>query len=157
MNVHGICMRFLQSEANLKIRPLSRLPMLEKEVEINSSPPPNKILHDGDPQADGPACEPVCAGAHTCKPICASASALDPGVYELCISPDDKGKRTAKATPEPSWADIARRVRTSNIKGISDPPLFMKFKLDKLLFVISMDIPIPKVAKESTRSMNVEI
>jgi hypothetical protein len=33
----------------------------------------------------------------------------------------------------------------------------MKFKLDKCLFVISMNIPRPKVAKESTRSTNVEI
>jgi hypothetical protein len=33
----------------------------------------------------------------------------------------------------------------------------MKFKLDKCLFVISMDTPRPKVAKESTRSTNVEI
>jgi hypothetical protein len=33
----------------------------------------------------------------------------------------------------------------------------MKFKLDKCLFLISMNIPRPKVAKESTRSTNVEI
>jgi hypothetical protein len=30
--------------------------VLGKEVEINSSPPPNKILHNRDPQANGPAC-----------------------------------------------------------------------------------------------------
>jgi hypothetical protein len=36
------------------------------------------------------------------------------------------------------------------------PTLFKKFKLE-CLFVISMDIPRPKVAKESTRSTNVEI
>jgi hypothetical protein len=83
--------------------------MLGKEVEINSSPPPNKILPNGDPQANGPACEPVCAGAHTCKPICASASARDPRMYEAYVSPNGKGKRTAKATPAPSWADVARR------------------------------------------------
>jgi hypothetical protein len=67
--------------------------VLGKEVDINSSPPPNKILHNGDLQADGPACESVCAGAHTCKPVCASASARDPGMYDPYVPPDDKGKR----------------------------------------------------------------
>jgi hypothetical protein len=64
--------------------------VLEKKVEINSSPPPNKILPNGEPHANGPACEPVCAGVHTCKPIGASASARDPGMYEPYVSPDDK-------------------------------------------------------------------
>jgi hypothetical protein len=98
--------------------------VLGKEVEINSSPPPNKILHNGGPQANGPACEPVCAGAHTCKPMCASASVRDPRMYEPYVSPNDKGKRTAKATPAPSWADVARRGKTSDRKGISDPHSF---------------------------------
>jgi hypothetical protein len=98
--------------------------VLGKEVEINSSPPPNKILHNGDPQADGMACEPVCAGAHTCKPICASASARDPGMYELYVYRADKGKRTAKATPAPNWDDVARRGQTSDRKWISDPHFF---------------------------------
>jgi hypothetical protein len=83
--------------------------VLGKEVEINSYPPPNKILHNGDPQADGPACKPVCAGAHICKPICESASARDPRMYEPYVFPNDKGKRTTKAKPAPSWADEARR------------------------------------------------
>jgi hypothetical protein len=98
--------------------------VLGKEVDINSSPPPNKILHNGDPQADGPACEPVCAGAHTCKPICASASARDPRMYEPYVSPDNKRKRTAKATPAPSWADAAKLGQTKDRKGISDPHSF---------------------------------
>jgi hypothetical protein len=101
-----------------------KYPVLGKEVEINSSPPPNKILPNGDPQANGPACESVCAGVHTCKPICVSASARDPRMYELYVSPDDKGKRTAKATSAPSWADVARRGHTSNIKGINDAHSF---------------------------------
>jgi hypothetical protein len=98
--------------------------VLGKEVEINSSPPLNKMLHTGDPQADGPACEPVCAGAHTCTPICASASSRDPGMYEPYVSPDDKGKHNAKATPVPSWAGVYRRGHTSDIKRISDPHSF---------------------------------
>jgi hypothetical protein len=98
--------------------------MLGKEVEINASPPPSKILHNGDPQVDGPACEPVCAGAHTCKPICASASARDPGMYEPYVSSCRRGKHTAKATPAPSWADVARRGQTRDRKGISDPHSF---------------------------------
>jgi hypothetical protein len=98
--------------------------VLGKEVEINSSTPPYRILHNGDPQADGPACEPVCAGAHACKPICASASALDPGVYELCISLDEKGKHTARATPALSWGDVSIRGQTSDRKGISDSHSF---------------------------------
>jgi hypothetical protein len=98
--------------------------VLGKEMEINSSPPPNKILHNGDQQADGPPCEPVCAGTHTCTLICMSASARDPGMYELYVSPDDKGKRTAKATPEPIWDDVAIRGQTSDRKGISDPHSF---------------------------------
>jgi hypothetical protein len=102
--------------------------VLGKEVEINSSPPPNKILHNGEPQADGPTCEPVCAGAHTYTPICASASARDPGMYEPYISPYDKGKHTEKATPAPSWDDVARRGQTSDIKGISDPHSFYKIQ-----------------------------
>jgi hypothetical protein len=100
--------------------------VLGKEVEINSSPPPNKILHNGDPQADGPAYEPVCAGAHTYKQICASASAREPRMYEPYVSPDNKGKRTTKATPAPSWAGVARRGQTSDRKGISGPHSFYK-------------------------------
>jgi hypothetical protein len=47
--------------------------------------------------------------------------------------------------------------RQATEKGLMILTLFNKFKLDKCLFVISMDIPRPKVAKESIRSMNVEI
>jgi hypothetical protein len=98
--------------------------VLGKEVEINSSPPPNKILPNGDLQANGMACEPVCAGVHTCKSICVSASARDPRMYKPYVSANDKGKHTAKATPAPSWADVARRGKTSDRKGISDPNSF---------------------------------
>jgi hypothetical protein len=98
--------------------------VLGTEVEINSSPPLYKILHNGDPQADGPVCKPVCAGAYTNKPICASASVRDTGMYEPYISPDDKGKHTTKATPASSWADVARKGQTSDRKGIS--PLLLR-------------------------------
>jgi hypothetical protein len=47
--------------------------------------------------------------------------------------------------------------RQATERGLLIPTLFTKFKLDKCLFVISMDIPRPKVAQEGTRSMNVEI
>jgi hypothetical protein len=42
-------------------------------------------------------------------------------------------------------------------KGWVIPTLFTKFKLDKCLFVVSMNTLRPKVAKESTRSTSVEI
>jgi hypothetical protein len=47
--------------------------------------------------------------------------------------------------------------RQATEKGLVIPTLFTKFNLNKCLFVISMDIPRQKVAKESTRSTNVEI
>jgi hypothetical protein len=65
--------------------------VLVMEVEFNPSPPPSKILPNGDPQGNGPACEPICYGAHTCTPICASASVREPRMYEPYISPDNKG------------------------------------------------------------------
>jgi hypothetical protein len=102
------------------VSPIETRLLLRKEVEINASPPPNQILHNGDLQADGPAFEPVCAGAHTYKLIRASASVCDPRMYEPYVSPDDKGKRTAKTTPAPSWDDVARRGQTRDRKGISD-------------------------------------
>jgi hypothetical protein len=37
------------------------------------------------------------------------------------------------------------------------PTLFTKFKLDKCLFVVSLNTPRPEVSKESTRSASVEI
>jgi hypothetical protein len=90
--------------------------VLGKEAEINSSPPPSKILPNGDPQENGPVYE------HT--PICVSESARTPRMYEPYDSPDNKGKRTSKATPAPSWDDVARRGQKSDIKGISDPHSF---------------------------------
>jgi hypothetical protein len=42
-------------------------------------------------------------------------------------------------------------------KGLVIPTLLTKFNLDNRLFVISMDIHRPKVAKESTRSTDVGI
>jgi hypothetical protein len=84
--------------------------VLGKEVEINPSPPPIKILSNGGTQVNGPACEPVCAGVHTCSPVCASASARNTGMYEPHVSPDhDKGACTAKATPALSSAGLARK------------------------------------------------
>jgi hypothetical protein len=132
--------------------------VLGKEVEINPSSPPIKILYNDGPQANVPTWEPVCACAHTCNPVCASASARNTGMHEPHISPDQtKGKRTAKATPELRWADVARKGQTRDIKGMVIPTLFTKFKLDKCLFIVSMNTLTPKVAKESARSTSVEI
>jgi hypothetical protein len=99
--------------------------VLGKEMEIDPSPPPNKILSNFGPQANGPACEPVCAGAHTCSPICASASVLNPEMYVSHTSPDnDKVKRTVNATPALSWDDVARKGKTRDIKGIGNTHYF---------------------------------
>jgi hypothetical protein len=95
--------------------------VLGKEVEINPYPPPNKSLPNGEPQANRPACEPVCTESHTCGPIYESACTRGPGTDGQYVPPDDKGKRMTKATPAHSWADVARRGQTSDRKGISNP------------------------------------
>jgi hypothetical protein len=44
-------------------------------------------------------------------------------MYEPYISPGDKGKHMAKATPEPSWDNVSRRGQTRDRKGVKLRPL----------------------------------
>jgi hypothetical protein len=99
---------------------------LGKEVEINPSPHPNKILPNGEPQENRHVCIHVRTDSNKCGPICESACTRESGMDGPYVFPDGKGKHTEKATPEPSWADVARRGHTSDIKGISNPQSFYK-------------------------------
>jgi hypothetical protein len=98
--------------------------VLGKEAEIKPSPPPNKILPNGEPQANKPACKPVRTDSHRCEPIYESACTREAGMDGPYVAPEEKGKRTAKATPAPSWADVARRGQTSDRKRISNTHSF---------------------------------